>query len=82
MPSTVGLTAGGGELRVEALDGPVDDARRRAIRNALARLLHDGIEPADLAMERFCPGRSWRRSQCNHDRSIHPRDAALQRGEP
>jgi hypothetical protein len=82
MPLTPGLTAGGSELRVEVLDGPVDDARRWAVPSALAQLPHDGIEPADLAMERSCPGRSWRRSQGNHESSIHPGDGALKRGEP
>ena len=76
------LAAGGGELRVEALEGPVDDARCWAVRSALAQLPHDGIEPADLAMDRCCPGRRWGPSQCSHDGSIQPGDGALKGGEP
>jgi hypothetical protein len=76
------LAMGGGELRVEALDGPGGDAQFWAVRSAPAQLLHDGSEPADLAMERSCPGQSWRRSRCNHDGSIHPGGGALKRGEP
>jgi hypothetical protein len=75
-------TAGGGELRVEVLESPVDDARCWAVRSAHAQLPYVGIEPADLAMERFRPGRPRGRSQCNHDSSIRPGDGALKRGEP
>jgi hypothetical protein len=76
------LTAGGAELRVEVLESPVDDARCWAVRSARAQLACVGIEPADLARERFCPGRPRGRSQCNHDSSIHAGDGALKRGEP